>query len=163
MTQHNWQAIYAWKKIAEGRQSLPDEFLQLMALWEAFNCWMRGCCPEGSDRNAVRSIAAQDATMRCFEGLSREPKYRRRLRDLQKRGPVYEMRGGQRYDRAPQEIRNLASPEQVLLFIYSVRCNLFHGGKSPHDPSDTRLAQMAYDVLSPLFDRLLRETDEGQS
>jgi hypothetical protein len=50
------------------------------------------------------------------------------------------------------KIRQPDKIEQVLMCVYRIRCNLFHGGKTPTDPRDRGLVCNAYKVLFNLIE-----------
>ncbi|MFA6108545.1 MAG: hypothetical protein WDA75_07220 [Candidatus Latescibacterota bacterium] len=53
-------------------------------------------------------------------------------------------------------IHSLDDWENMVEFWYSIRNNLFHGGKDPEDDRDQRLAENGYKTLRPLVEILLK-------
>jgi hypothetical protein len=72
-----------------------------------------------------------------------------------KEGPVYRVRGAQSND-DPEELCKVIresrgnTPERatsLLLSVYQVRCNLFHGGKSPDNRRDLKLVESSAEIM----------------
>jgi hypothetical protein len=55
--------------------------------------------------------------------------------------------------RGKREVRiiDVSSFGEVLEAIYTIRCNLFHGEKSPNDERDCALVELAFRILSRIF------------
>ena len=73
-----------------------------------------------------------------------------------KEGPVYRVGGAQSND-DPEELfedirygrGNIGKrATSLLLSIYQVRCNLFHGGKSPDNKRDLRLVESSAEIMN---------------
>jgi hypothetical protein len=60
-------------------------------------------------------------------------------------------------------ISDIYSFDQVLDVIYQIRCNLFHGQKSIIDPHDTELVELAFYILSKLFEPIIDELQVRKS
>lgn len=46
---------------------------------------------------------------------------------------------------------------EVLLCVYQMRCNLFHGGKLPGNPRDEALAEAGHAIVSGLIEPYLAD------
>jgi hypothetical protein len=51
---------------------------------------------------------------------------------------------------------------QVMAFIYQIRCNLFHGGKSAVNSHDRDLARWSADVLEAWLEWTLAKTRKSE-
>jgi hypothetical protein len=47
--------------------------------------------------------------------------------------------------------------EQILWMLYTIRNNLFHGGKDAHDATDCEVVEKALPLLSPIVSYFLRD------
>jgi hypothetical protein len=60
------------------------------------------------------------------------------------------------------QIQNEEDWPNMVELIYSVRNNLFHGGKDPDDARDKLLVENAYKLLRPLVEILLNKIDMSE-
>jgi|SRR5215213_1827122 len=67
------------------------------------------------------------------------------------------------HDRTMGVIHSLSDWENMVEFWYSIRNNLFHGGKNPQDERDQLLVHNGYTTLRPLMEIFLRNQNRGQS
>ena len=73
-----------------------------------------------------------------------------------KEGPVYRVRGAQSNDDPEELYKDIRegrgnTPERatsLLLSVYQVRCNLFHGGKSPDNKRDLKLVESSAEIMN---------------
>jgi len=56
-----------------------------------------------------------------------------------------------------KSINNIKSLDQVLDVIYQIGCNLFHGQKSMIDPHDRELVELAFHILSKIFEPIVNK------
>jgi hypothetical protein len=54
-----------------------------------------------------------------------------------------------------RRIRNRSNLTEVISAVYQVRCNLFHGGKTPENPRDERLVEASHCIVLKLVGPLL--------
>lgn len=144
-----------------------DPFLRLITAWLAFNSLYSSVFEgEGGDRRQIRAFV-EDASAAFAHArlLEKSPPYLNAIAVLQEQGVRDVRRDGR------QEIEDPADLMQVLMCVYQVRCNLFHGGKHPQNPRDRALAQAAFVVTASLVsmhytgrileDRILGESAPG--
>jgi hypothetical protein len=55
----------------------------------------------------------------------------------------------------PVQIASQNSAAQVITYIYQVRCNLVHGGKTPDSRRDRALCGASANVITALVEELL--------
>ena len=66
---------------------------------------------------------------------------------MKKFSPLHDMRPGHYHN--VKKLENINEIEQVIEFVYLVRCNLFHGAKSPGNRDDVELVELSAQVLMP--------------
>jgi len=67
------------------------------------------------------------------------------LNNLKNLSPVEDMRPGHRGKLI--ELNDINNLEEVILFIYKIRCNLFHGSKDPMNSRDASLVELSGEIL----------------
>jgi hypothetical protein len=132
--------------IAAGPQSI-NRFLKL---WIAFNALYAVRFDNVSgDRNQVRRFAGWQPAVAAHERGLASDGYREAVESIAAFG-VFDFRRN-----------DLLRPadsypcDEVLNAVYQVRCNLFHGHKSPTDLRDLRLVQAAGTIVAWILDELL--------
>jgi hypothetical protein len=143
-------------------QPWPDPFFQFVAVWVAFNALVtaRYSVRTGTilgDRQLVNRFCRDPRARRVHAGLRRhDTVYNDAIRLLSEK-PVLDMQQESvpeeaRDDRyVPDSIDAQGSLWSVLHYIYTVRCNLFHGGKRPDHPRDEALVTAGYEIVSRLI------------
>ena len=142
-----------WYSSAVAEHTIPnDEIARFMALWIGFNAlYALKCDATEGDRAQVQALASWTPARDLHAANLRERsgKYRAAVLSLAERG-VYDFRKRRRV-----EITDVADLEQVLDAVYQVRCNLFHGHKTPVHLRDRRLVQAALLIVEAVVKQLL--------
>jgi hypothetical protein len=163
------------RELMENATRQRSSFMSFISTWMAFNGWMECVTEAPSDRRMIDMLADNRRATEAYEDLLRssEP-FRRRVETFANLWPVLNVRDVRRKlgrdafwrferDEFLEECRRhdvQMQPEgwtggqqptwpQILRTIYLIRCNLFHGAKSPQHVRDRGLVRNA--------DRLLRE------
>lgn len=152
--------------VAMREKELPMEFVQFVALWESFNCWLRTpvqcqkpVASRARDTDLVNSFACDPEVNNLFKKLLGVPDdYKGALERLQKLCPVYEVRGGARTQKKV-EITDTTDLTQIMDVVYQIRCNLFHGSKGLDDERDRNLVAVAAEVLLPLLLKVFEDPE----
>lgn len=150
--------------VAEGKAPLPPSFTKFIALWEAFNCWLR-IPSEGSgkrvhpkDRDLITDFKDNTVVQGNFRKLLKDsPEYKQALANLKNLSPVYRVQGISTTN-SSVKIDNETDLAETMDVVYQIRCNLFHGAKSLYDHRDQELVAAAHEVLLPLFKQLLNNS-----
>ena len=147
----NWTIFTErWLERAERGDRAIDDGDRFIALWIAFNGWMRGRFGEAvNDRTLLNRLKKSEEARVVFENLRRnQTSFEPSLRRLSQY-PVANMRNLEDPNKVKKYDGSFGSLIDVL---YQVRCNLFHGRKDvDEDDKDFRLVQLSYRVLLPLF------------
>jgi hypothetical protein len=166
-----------WFDLAlEGEVDPEDPFLRFIAVWVAFNgvcSWTYKRSRSGAWRNRLREIrrrknrnvkqrwvgdkeqvelfsTEEEAIDLHHRLLSKDREYKTAVSSLQEKQPVH----NPDKPNNPARIEDNTDLEQVLLCIYQVRCNLFHGDKMPEKSSarDEGLVRASYRIISKLIE-----------
>lgn len=138
-----------WLERAERHGSPVDKGDNFIALWIAFNSWMKSRFGEQlKEFELINKVGTQRDFVAVFEELKHVEPLRGFLRTL-RTFIVVDMRdeGNRTRDREYD-----GSFSSLMATIYQIRCNLFHGRKNiDEDQTDIQLVDLAYDILLPLF------------
>lgn len=158
-----------------GRQSA---FLPFMNIWMGFNGWMESVTEKSSDAAMINALTENRRMMDAYADLlETDHRFRRGVLSFAELWPVLNVRdvkkklgrdafwqyGHEELMEACRQAEVKIQPlgwrpgglptwAQVLRAIYLVRCNLFHGAKSPQNGRDRQLVQNANDVLRRYID-----------
>jgi hypothetical protein len=139
-----WYAISQRKSIDQS-----DVFFKFIAVYIAFNAIYD--CRYEYEHDPARKIEkfSEDEfiKMRHKNLLVADTEYYSAVKRLAEKGII----NMQKPKEEPFRIKRLEYLNQVMRCIYQVRCNLFHGDKSPGDPRDVNLVESSYIILSLLI------------
>lgn len=134
MNQESRQLINLWINRAEAQ---TDPFIKFFILYMCLDAWVTSASSLDTDSERLAWLLNTDNLLRsCWQDLTGKKEY---LGVLKAIGSVEDMRPGHRGKYV--NLHDTNSLEQVLKFIYQVRCNLFHGGKSPTNRHDKLLVE----------------------
>lgn len=150
MTQLRTFDVSDWLRIADGQAKLPAAFQRMMAAWELVETWKRSknerLVGDFFDRHLIPAVRDLD--------LGNDQEWGLRTETLRADCPVSVMVGGVSTD----EIKTFANACDIVNIIgvlYTVRCNLIHGGKTPASRRDLRITTRAAAVTAHFARRLL--------
>lgn len=152
----------------------PPSFIAFMYRWMAFNGWMSAVTLEDTDATMISAYAAAQRLIDAYDQLvADDSEFRQMVDDFTALWPVLNVRSVRSklgYDAfrvndraallalcAAANVKqqplnrvsgNLPSWEQLLRTIYQVRCNLFHGEKSPQSFRDSDLVFASDRILA---------------
>lgn len=132
--------IEKWISRSENEQ---DPFVRFFMLYMCLDAWMTSVSNEDRDDRKLDWLLQTDNDLK--ESWHSTPLKEDSLHELYSIGKVKDLRP--RHDGTERHLSNPDNFEEVILFIYQVRCNLFHGGKRPDDSNDIRLVNFSADLL----------------
>jgi len=166
------EAALLAQELLENAARQSSSFSSFFNVWGAFNGWMDSVTEEYSDAAMINALAENRRATEAYELLLGEHRFRRRLNAFVALWPVLNVRDVRRklgrdafweLDREdliaacqregvkhqPENWQNDQIPtwSQLLRAIYLVRCNLFHGMKSPQAPRDRDLVLHSERIL----------------
>jgi len=153
-----------------GRQR--SSFMSFVNIWMAFNGWMESVTGETRDARMISAIAENRRVTEAYESLLDRRGFRQSVTAFAATWPVVNVRDARRrlgrdafwrFDRDEfleecrrNEVRSEPAGwvegetptwPQLLRTVYAVRCNLFHGSKSPQNPRDRELVRYSDRIL----------------
>jgi hypothetical protein len=142
--------VLPWYAISQGEAiEQSNFFFKFIAVYIAFNAIYD--CRYENENDPARKIAkfSEDEFMkkRHINLLGAETEYYSAVKCLAEKGII----NMQKPKEEPFKIKRLEYLNQVMRCIYQVRCNLFHGDKSPGEPRDVNLVKSSYTILSLLI------------
>lgn len=125
---------------------------RFLKLWIALNALFEMRFPqENGDHNQLRAFANWAPVSASHQlGLPTQT-YHRSVLLLAEKG-VYNHR-----KKLVVHVTDLASASEVFEAVYQVRCNLFHGKKTPYDLRDTQLIQAAGNIVAHTLSRVIHD------
>lgn len=150
------EIIRKWYQLSSGDEvDTNDVFFRFMAVWVAFNALYtyrygrltnQAGRPIG-DRHQVREFAKEAAVEQKHIRLLRDDaEYKEAVIYLKSKG-VSDVATGRHWC-----IHDETNVLYVMMCVYQVRCNLFHGGKLPDSARDARVVSASYTVVSRLLE-----------
>lgn len=148
-------------------------FMSFVNIWMAFNGWMESVTGASTDARMIEMVAENRRLYETFEALlNGQPDFRRQVVRFAGEWPVINVRDAHRklgrdaffrFDRDEfleqcrrHDVKSqpagwihggMPTWPQVLRTVYAVRCNLFHGSKSPQNRRDRDLVRHSDRVL----------------
>lgn len=146
---------YALEWYRYGLEKGDDAIVKFMMHWIAFN-WMYSECRKGNERANIREFCRRN-----YERMSRYDPFGTGAYLVFEDGPVRsEYRDETRNESPYGALRHSSGErrvESLLLTIYQVRCNLFHGSKRLHIQRDIELVRSSSIILEGYLKALLVE------
>jgi hypothetical protein len=141
----------AWLTISDGETIGTDgPTNRFVALWIAFNALYALHFDEFEhDSQQVRAFGRWSEAMAVHRQSLRGSEYSQAIEDLSARG-VFNYRRKQN-----ETLVDRNDLERVMVLVYQVRCNLFHGRKYPADLRDQTLIRAAHTIIRKLVVSLL--------
>jgi hypothetical protein len=149
--------ILEWYRLSKGEAiDQSDSFFRFVAAWVAFNAFYSSrMYDEVGDWNQVRAYAGEPEVVDFHRDLLKSDReYAQAVEVLREKG-VYDTS-----TRSHRQIRDARNFTQVASCLYQVRCNLFHGGKTPGNVRDRRLVSAAHIITSRLIEGALKMGSE---
>ena len=136
-----------WFDIANGKPiSEHDPFYRFISLWIAFNSYFsfKFGVRLGDKRKVIQFAKEKDAIDLHKTLMIANYDYRSNIAKLSQKG-VKDLKNGK-----ISKITDETNLEQVMLYVYTVRCNLFHGNKLTDDFRDRELVEASLGLLLEL-------------
>jgi hypothetical protein len=153
------------RELTENADRQRSAFMSFVNIWMAFNGWMESITEATTDADMITALAENRRVMDAYNGLMDEAAdFRRRVLTFSTMWPVLNVRDARRKlgreafwrlsrEELLQECRrenvriqptgwtngDLPTWPQLLRTIYTIRCNMFHGTKSPQNSRDREL------------------------
>lgn len=143
--------LVRWWKLRAAEEA--DPFVSFFIAYMCLDAWMTAASGSDSDAGKIRWLKTPGNPLReHWQGTSglQEP-----LQGLREIGKVEDMRPRHRGEYT--YLRDIHDFNQVVDFIYQIRCNLFHGGKSNVNTNDRSLVKLSSAILANWIEHALEE------
>ena len=125
-----------------------DPWLDFMLCWMIFDAYLTEISQSGLDRDKLNYFYQNncDFKTRILAKWNSLSGYALKFKEL---SPIQDMRPNSNRTVVLQDENNL---EQVLNFVYQIRCNLFHGAKDVKNERDAELVRRGAKFLRTAID-----------
>lgn len=138
-----------WKEKADHVSN--DHWVRFIIYWMMFDASITEGSGKDNDRARLNWFYANDNELKnIFREYWNRPKYLEILGELKKLSPISDMRPSKR-ENSSVVLSDILNEQEVLEFIYQIRCNTFHGAKDLSDTKDQHLVRLT----GELFDQPL--------
>lgn len=135
------RTLISWWKIKAKEQR--DSFIKFFLLYMCLDAWISDESKAEYDRDKLEWLINSENSLKKYWPVT--PNIQSSLTGMKKRGMIENMhplhRGEYRY------LKDVNNFGEVVNFIYQIRCNLFHGGKSPVKNDDLQIVHWAAKIL----------------
>jgi hypothetical protein len=123
-----------------------DHWVRFIIYWMIFDAYMTEESGEDYDSKRLKWFYDNRNEFKDILGdVWGRSAYQQMLEELRRLSPVYDMRPSHRDDSVSlDDINNI---NQVIAFIYQVRCNTFHGAKDLASSRDQQLVRISEGLL----------------
>lgn len=141
MEDEEFESIAIWRDRA---YVIDDIYVKFFILYMCFDAWMTSESGKDSDEKKKQWIKQDGNLLHQYWKTGRHESIDF-LKGLKGLSPVKDLRPG--HQNSFEKLTDINNFKQVVDFIYQIRCNLFHGGKSAIDGRDRELVEYSYHVL----------------
>jgi hypothetical protein len=161
------------RELVDNADRQRSSFMSFVNMWMAFNGWMESVTEATTDAAMITAVAEHRRVSGSYEELmERSSEFRRRVLTFSEMWPVVNVRdlrkklGYDAFHRCSRQelLRECAREDvkfqpvawtnggiptwpQLLRTIYAIRCNMFHGSKSPQNSRDRDLVRHSDRIL----------------
>lgn len=139
----NVRNLISWWKLKGQRET--DYFIKFFFFYVCFDAWITSESNKDSDWEKLNWLFTNDSCLKRQWSEVQSSRVISLLKNLQHYSPLEDMRPGHRNRKV--YLDDTENFEQVIRFIYQIRCNLFHGAKDPMNNRDAILVELSAEVL----------------
>lgn len=138
----NIKDLIGWWKLKGQRER--DPFIKFFFFYMCFDAWITAESSEDSDQDKLTWLFSNPSLLRESWKEIQADRVQSLLANLRHYSPIRDMRPGRDREVPLNDIDDF---EQVIRFIYQIRCNLFHGSKNPSSSRDSALVELSAEIL----------------
>jgi hypothetical protein len=148
--------LISWWEVIGSKEH--EIFTKFFMFYMCLDAWMTAESGEDHDKKKLDWLINEDNVLKThWSGILNGEQFHSWLNGLKKIGIVNDMRP--KNPGPPKELTDVYDFEQVIRFIYQIRCNLFHGSKSPVDSNDRALVRCSAKILEKWIQWTLAKTN----
>lgn len=144
--------IKAW--VARARLE-NDAYVRFFILYMCVDAWMTASTSKDSDQQKLKWLKTSDNVLKKY--WNNTPHKNVPLNGIKAMGQIEYLLPSKRGQH--EQLNDIEDFSQVVDILYQIRCNLFHGGKSPNNRRDSRLVWLSANVLQTWLEWTLIKTD----
>lgn len=134
------KTLIGWWKLKGQKES--DPFIRFFFFYVCFDAWITAESGKDADRERLRWFLDNKNCLKekrlDFWSSSETQSWLNNLKNL---SPIEDMRPSHRGKYT--ELKDINNLEEVIMFIYQIRCNLFHGSKDPMNNKDANHVELS--------------------
>lgn len=130
-------------KLYGNRES--DPFIKFFFFFMCFDAWITAESGLDRDIDKIKWFLSNDNCLKNKWQEVQASRVKSLLNELQQYSPIYDMRPN--HSNKKRELNDITNLDEIIWFIYQIRCNLFHGAKSPANTKDRGLVELSALIL----------------
>ncbi|MFH1543186.1 MAG: hypothetical protein ABIE03_01485 [Patescibacteria group bacterium] len=131
-----------WKLKGEDEN---DPFIKFIIFYICFDAWITAQSGEDQDTKKLLWFNNNNNCLKVKWSEIQSEETKNWLNSLKSFSPIPDMRPG--HEDKFRKLNNIEDLNQIIRFIYQIRCNLFHGSKSLMNPTDRNLVYFSGIIL----------------
>lgn len=139
----NVKTLIGWWKLKGQRES--DPFIKLFFFYVCFDAWVTAESGQDIDTEKIKWFLKNDNCLKSKWPDIQFSVTKSWLANLKNLSPIEDMRSNHRGRKV--YLNDTENLEEIIKFIYQIRCNLFHGSKNPMDSKDANLVELSGMIL----------------
>ncbi len=139
----NIKALIGWWKLKGQRES--DPFIKFFFFYICFDAWITAESGKDSDAERIKWFLENDNCLKSKWSDIQSSLTKSWLSNLKNLSPIEDMRPNHRGKKV--YLNNTENFDEVIKFIYQIRCNLFHGSKNPMNSRDANFVELSGRIL----------------
>jgi len=153
------ETVFSW--YYRGQLNYVDLYINLFI---SYNAWFKKATSKNKDRDAINALKERSVIWREYiagEALFGLRPILKKIVKLTHEQPIENLTGNNRH--WDGVVGNDNDWKSLIEYWYRVRCNLFHGAKSPDDYRDQEAIRLAYESLNIFMGEIVRRMESNFS
>lgn len=143
MLDENVKTLIGWWKLKGQRET--DPFIKFFFFYVCFDAWITNLSQKDIDQEKLDWFLNNDNCLKAHWPDIQSSITKSWIKNLSNLSPIFDMRPNHRERSVVFD--DVEDFEQMIRFIYQIRCNLFHGGKDAMNSRDSNLVDLAGKIL----------------
>jgi len=139
----NIKTLIGWWKLKGQRES--DPFIRFFFFYVCLDAWITAESGQDIDTEKIKWFLKHVNCLKSKWPDIQSSVIKSWLANLKNLSPIEDMRRNHRGRKV--YLNDTENLEEIIKFIYQIRCNLFHGSKNPMDSRDATLVELSGVIL----------------